>query len=338
MVQLISLIFDVKKENIIFAPMKKLIPLFIASFFIIKMQAQYRLEFGGSIGGTNYLGDFGGKEKTRKDFVYDMKLNQTRFAIGGFVRYRLNQAFALNGGLTWGRLAGSDASSLNPSRVARNLSFRNDLIELSVRPEFTLYYDNDVAGKGYYNPDFRLYAFLGAAAFFNNPMAKNNAGEWVALQPLKTEARQYSKIQFAIPAGLGLYFTHRKKYRFGFEMGWRTTFTDYIDDASSIYPNVVDLESDLSKEMAFRANEQSLTRAIELGKAYGTPEGESTVVSLGESFKSNQKRGDATHNDGYLFTQLSFSKAIKGKSKYYKSKYSWVKKKKRAYKKTRAKF
>jgi Domain of unknown function (DUF6089) len=318
--------------------MKKLILFIFVAFWCIEIQAQYRWEYGISLGGSNYLGDFGGKEETRKDFVYDMKLNQTRWVVGGFGRYKLNQSFALHGGLMWGRISGADGLSLNPARVGRNLSFRNDLIELAIRPEFTLYYDNDVAGKGYYNPDFRLYVFVGAAAFFNNPQAKNNAGEWVNLQPLKTEAVQYSKIQFAIPAGLGLSMTHLKKYRFGFEMGWRTTFTDYIDDASSTYPDLIELESDLAAEMSFRATEESVTRAIELGQAYGTKDGQSTPSQYIQNFQSGEKRADATHNDGYLFTQLSFSKVIKGKSNYYRTKYSWIKKKKRAFKKTRAKF
>jgi hypothetical protein len=318
--------------------MKKLLLIISIVVSAIENQAQYRLEFGGSIGGSNYLGDFGGKEETRKDFIYDMKLNQTRWVVGGFARYKLNHSFALHGGLMWGRISGADGLSLNPARVARNLSFRNDLIELAVRPEFTLYYDNDVAGKGYYNPDFRLYVFAGVAAFYNNPQGKNDAGDWVNLQPLKTEAKQYSKIQFAIPAGLGFYFTHLKKYRFGFEMGWRTTFTDYIDDASTTYPDLVELQSGLATEMAFRATDESVDRAIELGTAYGEFGTDVTRTSYGANFLSGEKRGDATHNDGYLFTQLSLSKVIKGKSNYYRTKYSWVKQKKRAFKKTRAKF
>ncbi|HRT53663.1 MAG TPA: DUF6089 family protein, partial [Flavobacteriales bacterium] len=123
--------------------------------------AQYNWDFGVHLGGANYLGEMGGKEKPRRDFIWDLKLNQTRWAIGGFARYRINRMVSLNLGLMYFRIQGSDINSQNPARVGRNLNFRNDMLELYLRGEVTLYQDNDIGGRGRYRTDFRLFGYAG---------------------------------------------------------------------------------------------------------------------------------------------------------------------------------
>jgi hypothetical protein len=48
-------------------------------------------------------------------------------------------------------------------------------------------------------------------------------------------------------------------------------------------------------------------------------------------------RGDATHNDSYLTTQLTITRVIRGKSSFYKAKYSYLKNK-AGVRRARAKF
>src|SRR5690606_4458195 len=84
-------------------------------------------------------------------------------------------------------------------------------------------------------------------------------GQWYALQPLQTEGVSYSKINFSIPAGIGFYYTIDRKYRLGLELGWRTTFTDYIDDISDKY--VVQTDP-LTAQLANK-NTQEIIDAIE---------------------------------------------------------------------------
>ncbi|HRF82792.1 MAG TPA: hypothetical protein PL070_22235, partial [Flavobacteriales bacterium] len=43
--------------------------------------AQYAWDFGMHVGGANYLGEMGGTDQPRRDFVWDMKMSQTRWAI-----------------------------------------------------------------------------------------------------------------------------------------------------------------------------------------------------------------------------------------------------------------
>lgn len=303
--------------------------------------AQYRWDFGINLGASNYLGEIGGQEETRRDFVFDMKLNRTQYVVGGFGRYRVSPQLAFNVGVNYGRIRANDHNSENPARVARNLSFRNNIIELTGRAELTLYYDNDASGRGYYNPDFRVYGFAGGGVFYHNPKARYYGdleefdGDLIALQPLQTEGVEYSNWQFTIPAGIGLFFTFQKVHRFGWEIGYRTTFTDYLDDASTNFARQDQVAADnnqLAFEMSNRLTDGSLAQAAENAAIYGldTPnEG---------SFAPGEKRGDPTNNDGYLFTQVSYSYVIKGKSSFYKKRYSWIKSKNRKKRKTRAKF
>ena len=56
-------------------------------------------------------------------------------------------------------------------------------------------------------------------------------------------------------------------------------------------------------------------------------------------FKEGSKRGDPEHDDAYATATINFSWAIRGRSKFYRAKHSWVLgRKKRRRRKSRAKF
>lgn len=305
------------------------------------LTAQYRWDFGVSLGASNYLGEIGGQEETRRDFVFDMKLNRTQYVIGAFGRYKFSPQLSAHVGFNYGQIKANDYNSQNPARVARNLSFRNNILELSGRMELTLYYDNDVSGRGYYNPDFRIFGFVGAGIMKHNPKTRYEGplneyhGKLIELQPLQTEGVEYDLWQFTLPAGIGLNFTHRKTHRFGWEIGYRTTFTNYLDDVSTNYVDASQLNQEhlaIATELANRTNEESLANAAAYAEKY-----DMDVPNAG-SFVAGEKRGDVTNNDGYLFTQFSYSYVIKGRSSFHKKRYSWIKKKNRIRRKSRAKF
>lgn len=305
------------------------------------LTAQYRWDFGVSLGASNYLGEIGGQEETRRDFVFDMKLNRTQYVFGAFGRYKFSPQLSAHVGFNYGQIKANDYNSQNPARVARNLSFRNNILELSGRMELTLYYDNDVSGRGYYNPDFRIFGFVGAGIMKHNPKTRYEGplneyhGKLIELQPLQTEGVEYDLWQFTLPAGIGLNFTHRKTHRFGWEIGYRTTFTDYLDDVSTNYVDASQLNQEhlaIATELANRTNEESLANAAAYAEKY-----DMDVPNAG-SFVAGEKRGDVTNNDGYLFTQFSYSYVIKGRSSFHKKRYSWIKKKNRIRRKSRAKF
>lgn len=301
-------------------------------------EAQYKWEYGLQLGGANYLGDIGGQEQTRRDFVWDMHLHQTNIALGMYGRYKLSKRMALNANFSYLQINTADSESTNPARVARNLNFRNRMLELGLRGELTIFYDNDVGGKGYYNPDFRFYVFGGVSVFRSNPQGQVRNAEseffsdtWHDLRPLTTEgqAEAYSAFGLAIPAGIGLYFTFDKIWRVGWELSWRTTFTDYLDDISGTYADPNSLPSDLARALASQSNGEAIARAND--PSAGSVFDHQYV----EGFAT--KRGDPTNNDSFLTTQFTVGRVIKGRSNFYRKKYSWLRNRTGS-RKSRAKF
>ncbi len=275
---------------------------FILAFSLIS-KAQWRLEYGVAVGVSNYLGDIGGKEKTRRDFVADVKMAKTRWNMGGFIRYKIKPKLSIKVALDYLRIEGDDKASTNPARVARNLNFRNDMFDLGLTGEYFFYENNDLGHTYRFKNGFRAYIFAGIGAFYSNPKA-SYAGEWVALRPMKTEGVSYSPIGLNIPVGLGFYFTISKKHRIGFELNYRTTFTDYLDDISGNYVSTVGMAPDA----AALSN-----RTGELGSAVDP--------IFAKNFAPDAKRGDKTHNDSYTTMSLSYSHVIRGKSSFYRGHY-----------------
>lgn len=303
---------------------------YLLLFMLIPAAAfsQYKWDFGGSLGASNYLGEMGGKEQTRRDFVADLKFSQTRFAMDGFARYKFHPNISAKVAFTYGRLKGADRLSTNPGRVGRNLNFRNDILELTVDGQFFFYEINDIGRAYRYRNDFRCYIFAGLGGMHHSPKGQlYGQGDWVKLQPLQTEGVHYSKWQFVIPSGVGLYFTVSKHHRIGWEFGWRKTFTDYIDDVSTVYADPTTLSS-----------QQSIDFANQSQFIYNNPPSDVTVPKP-QNYSPGSKRGDPTHNDSYMFSTFSYSYTIKGKSKFARARYkAYFRKGKYKKRKIRAKF
>ncbi len=258
--------------------------------------AQYRMDLGIKTGASNYLGDIGGNQSTRKDFLSDIKLGETRASLGAFFRYRLMKQISIVSSYNYGRIAGADYLSSNPGRRYRNLDFRNDIHELAVQAEFYFLTFNDLGRSYLFENNFRAYVSIGTALFYHDPKTFYE-GTWVDLRPLKTEGENtaYSKVCVAVPMSLGFYFTIKKSYRIGWDICWRKTFTDYLDDVSGQYASPKALRSPLAIELANRTGELK------------PPE------SFANNYLPGNKRGDPTHDDAYIFSTINFSYVFLGR-------------------------
>jgi hypothetical protein len=304
--------------------LRLLIVFALGLFGLQRADAQYAWDVGLHLGGSNYLGEMGGKDQPRRDFVWDMKLGQTRWAVGGFARRRLSRIISVNTGLMYFRIQGADALSEYRPRVGRNLNFRNDMFEWYIRPEFTIYQDNDLGGRGKYRTDFRLFGYAGIGLYYHNPKGQlNREGAFYELRPLNTELTDYSQIGLSIPAGIGFHFTKKRRHRFGWDFGWRTTFTDYLDDASTVYADPARLPSDLAVQMA---NQTAYAYALDPN------------LPDPRNYAPGSIRGDPTHNDSYLTMTFTYSYVLRGQSNFYRQRYNWIRGSKRVGRKSRAKF
>lgn len=308
-----------------FFVMKRILTLIFVVSLSLSFKAQWLWDYGFSLGASNYLGDIGGKEKTRRDFVSDMKLAQTRWNGGIFVRYKYRPKFSIKGSFDYLRIQGDDKLSSNPGRFYRNFNFKNDLFELSATGEYFFYEDPDLGNTYRYRNSFRAYVFGGVSGFYTNPKSFYQ-GEWVKLRDYYNEGYAYKSVVFGIPMGVGFYFTFDKKHRFGFEMNYRKTFTDYLDDISGNYP------------------ETPPSDAYSQGLVLRSPELDPQTINdnLG-AYKSHTwgaKRGDKTHKDAFVTVSLSYSYVIRGKSSFYRARNNgfFSRKGRRKMRKIRAKF
>ncbi len=230
--------------------------------------------FGFSINALNYFGDI-----TPRATIGSTDISFTKPAFGFHVGHRFGPRYTLLGGYTYGTLEGDDAISSAPDdiesryRYVRNLSFRNQIHEWSIKAIFDLW-----ANEGTYISRVRWtpYIFGGIAVFHHTPQAKVSeasdlpeAGQWVDLQPLGTEGqfaeipgagstqfgKQYKSVQLALTPGIGARLRLNEVLDLSIETGMRYTFTDYLDDVSGNYVDDWVLTSDLARELADRSME-----------------------------------------------------------------------------------
>lgn len=215
---------------------------------------------GFGIGTSSYYGDMASYTTPLRSTFGMMRWSVT----GNYTRH-FTPRLAARASFTYARIVGDDyeMNKKDPTniRFPRNLSFRNDLKEFAVVGIYKLTPD----GRSYdRRPQFGVYLFGGIAAVAHNPKALDAPdGNWVKLQSLGTEgqgrpgyAKPYSLIQFAIPVGIGVRYKINDRFDIGAELGFRKTFTDYLDDAAGNYADpTLFADNPLALQMANRSGE-----------------------------------------------------------------------------------
>ena len=111
----------------------------------------------------------------------------------------------------------------------------------------------------------------------------------------------YRKTGFASPTGGGVIITHNRYTRFGLVLNYTKTFTDYLDDISTVYADPLTIPE----------------QGRELANQFNGPENELP------SFSPGQKRGDPSDDDVYMTIYLTYSKYLLGQNKYYRGASPW---------------
>ncbi|HVY75976.1 MAG TPA: DUF6089 family protein [Puia sp.] len=198
---------------------------------------------------SNYSGDLQSKVFT---------LDQSNFAFGVGAQYDLTPKLAVSSMFSLMKVGASDKYN-KPDLQFRNLSFESSIQELNLLAEYTFF---DIR-KAKVAP----YVFAGIAAFHFDPYAFDSTGNKIYLKPLSTEGeglsaypdlKPYSLLQFAIPVGGGIKFQVSENVVLAYEIGFRKTFTDYLDDVSKRYVDQSTLlaaRGPKAVEMSYRAGE-----------------------------------------------------------------------------------
>ncbi|MBH8559212.1 DUF6089 family protein [Hymenobacter negativus] len=201
---------------------------------------------GFSLNAMNYFGDL-----TPVTSFTSLRLGATRVGAGVSITRRFYPRLSGRFGLSYGRISGDDsfANDQDPDarfRNNRNMNFRNDVLEASAVAIIDLIENRNNYLK---RPDFVPYVFAGVAGFYHNPQGLDSrTGNYVDLQPLRTEgqATAYGKTQFSIPFGGGIRYRINRNFDASLEIGWRKTFTDYLDDVGGKYADPSKLTTDAS--------------------------------------------------------------------------------------------
>ncbi|GLU55089.1 hypothetical protein Dfri01_45500 [Dyadobacter frigoris] len=220
---------------------------------------------GFGVGTSNYYGDMASYTTPLRSTFGMMRWNVS----GNYTRH-FTPRLAARASFTYARIVGEDykMNKNDPTnlRFPRNLSFRNDLKEFAVVGIFKLTPDNRSYDR---RPQFSAYLFGGIAVVAHNPKALDTlGGNWIKLQSLGTEgqgrpgyAKPYSLIQFAIPVGIGVRYKINDRFDISAELGFRKTFTDYLDDVAGNYADpAVFADNPLALKMANRSGERYTVR------------------------------------------------------------------------------
>lgn len=187
-------------------------------------------EVGALAGASFYVGDLNPN--------YSLKTPGPSLAVLG--RYNFNTRTSIRFDIAAGRLYGNDKYSENPFQKARNLSFRTDYIDSSVDLEFNFFPYVHGSRNQYFTP----YIFGGLAFVYYNPKAKLD-GTWYGLRDMGTEGQavgdEYAQISPALSYGIGVKMDFNYEWSLNIEMSARQMFSDYIDDVSTVYPEMIAL-------------------------------------------------------------------------------------------------
>jgi hypothetical protein len=247
-----------------------------AIFIGFASQAQDK-EVGIFLGTAQYQGDLSKDQIT---------LNETKPAVGVLGRYYINPRVDIAAGLYLGWIAGSDANYNNdPERHRRNLSFQSVVVDLHGQIEYNLL--PYISNSKHYR--FAPYLFAGLSVFYFNP-TDTIGGTTYDLQKYQTEGEaKYSLVQVAIPMGIGFKYSLGNFWNLGLELGLRKTFTDYLDDVSTKYPNYDNLKQSnpIAAALAFKA------------------------VGINYSSLSGTGRGNPNRDDTYIFAGFTLTKTLR---------------------------
>ncbi len=233
-----------------------IIPDFVdAQSFYRRRQNRYIVVSAGS-GTSTYYG-----ELKNDGLGLDTKLN---FEAG--IEYKLNPRFSPKVMLTYFRLIGDDALADDGSRKRRNLSFKSDNIELSAVAMFQLFEDPQ---RYYQRRPINFYGFIGIGLLWFNPKAimpdtdwngnpLPDAGKVTSLKQYQTEGVRYSSFGVVLPFGLGIRFRMNPWINISIDGGYRKTFTDYLDDVSTVHPGIASFSDPAAAALSDRRHELDL--------------------------------------------------------------------------------
>ena len=308
----------------------KIIIIFLIIPYFAHSQAnrwkRYRYEFFGGIGASGMLGDLGGSDKIGTHYVKDIDFSMTRPAITAGGRYFILKRVAVQSALSYTWLRGSDTKTQELFRNNRNIQVLTPLVEWQARVEYTILTEktghryNIKNVRGILGNKVSIQIFGGAAFFYFYPMGKDTrpggSGKFYGLRNVGTEGQNlgydarkpYSYFSFSVPLGFQVKYIINRKWSVAWEIGLRTTITDYLDDVSKTYvdPDAVAAKNQnkhVDPTLANYLADPSYGRANNIDPHVAVPNKNTTEIG--------QQRGNNRNFDSYFLSFFTLNYKVR---------------------------
>jgi len=249
---------------------KLFIPFLLLIFWLTSANAQ-RAEVGINAGGAGYMGDLN----------QNNPLKISGISAGAFARINFDPYWGLGLHYTYGSVQADDAKSSNTHFNQRNLNFKSNLNEISILGNLNFFDIYSPISKKRFTP--YIYAGVGGVIF--NPKGYY-LGEWqIPLRTSNSENRSkiYRNYAIVIPYGAGAKYKLTDNLTAFSQIGYSTTFTDYLDDVSGVYPST------------------QYWGGVDVSDRSGEQNGGTNL------FKPGDQRGDFRKRDTYMFVSIGIS-------------------------------
>lgn len=204
--------------------MQKIFIIFFCILFKSIASSAQTWEIEANGGATGYVGDLNPIK------IYKL----TDPAYGFAIKRNFSGTWSAGLNILQGKIQASDADSDNAWQRKRNLSFFSPITEVAAIVEFNFL--TYLPGIRYTIEHHRITPFLftGVGGVLFSPRAMYN-GEEYQLASSQTEGVAYPLYALSIPYGVGVKYNPKGNWTFLFKIGYRTAFTDYLDDVSDRY-------------------------------------------------------------------------------------------------------
>jgi hypothetical protein len=202
----------------------KLLPITILFILLNPFDAKSQhFEIGAMMGVSNYWGDLA---------PYPV-LTETHPAFGGFARVNMSSSFAFTFNLIRATISGDD-NNFEDQKI-RNLNFTSPLTEFSSIVEFNfMKFGVDVNEKRQ-----TPYVYIGLSLTQYDPSA-TYGNVTTQLRNVRTEEVQYGLFAVTVPMGFGYKWQFDNHIALNWNIGFRRSYSDYLDDVSTVYPDNFD--------------------------------------------------------------------------------------------------
>ncbi|MBL0341060.1 MAG: outer membrane beta-barrel protein [Bacteroidetes bacterium] len=272
--------------------------LILLNFFEpVKAQSNFSFAMGGGI--MYYNGDLSDKS-------YIPPSETIKFFYGADISVMLVDRLDFSARYIKGSVAGDDALSVEKDNKSRNQSFNSKITEVSSTLRLRLF---GLRSNKVINP----FMMVGLGYFWFNPQAELN-GITYDLQPIGTEGQYISGGGYATPyklksssltLGFGAFFRLADNFALRVEVAPQLTFTDYLDDTSTIYPDSTQLAATPHGSIAVQLSSRRPKGFPNRGRSRGNPNRDDVIITFGASLVYTPPSRNKSHGSKPgVFNQL----------------------------------